>query len=151
MNVTEDEVQNLLSLGVYVLSKEADEKAYANLIQALEEHTKNVSIMYLCVSSFCNLACKYCFIEQNPESTNCRQLMGIDTARIAVDKFCKQLKPENEDKSQIVLYGGEPLTNWNLISDIIPYIVSKQKNIQIVLITNGTLLNPEICDFFERI
>lgn len=145
-----EEMRSLFDLGIIVESEEMDARALANLKEALENHKKKLSIMYLCVSSYCNLACKYCFIEENPQSTNCRELMSIETAKLAVDKFCAQLDINGEEKPQIIFYGGEPLTNWDLIKEIIPYAINKCPDLQLVVITNGTLLTEEICRFLKR-
>ncbi len=150
LNLSNEEISNLSEIGVLVMTPEIDRKAHESLLTTLENHVQKISIMYLCISAYCNLACRYCFIEQNPDSTNCRQLMNIDTAKIAVDKFSEQLIEESAERPQIILYGGEPLTNWNLIESIIPYICSKGKNIQVVLITNGTLLTLDMCHFLKQ-
>ena len=106
--------------------------------------------MYLNISTYCNLACKYCFIENNPISTNCSQKMNYDTAKIAVDKFVQEINKTKVEEPQIIIYGGEPLTNFDLLKDIITYIRKIKKDLAITTITNGTLLRDTEIKFLKK-
>ncbi len=114
------------------------------------KHSKKVSIMYLNVSTYCNLACKYCFIDNNPLSVNDRRIMNFETAKNALDKFKKEIQKNNEELiAQIILYGGEPLTNTENFDNIVMYARSIMPDVKITLITNGTLLTEKKIKFLK--
>ena len=113
-------------------------------------------VMVLHMTDFCNLKCKYCFIEGGQASNYCRQSMSIDTARVAVNKYFQILKKHNIHKSpSIVFYGGEPLLNWNVIKFAISHIhaneVASGIKVDKVIITNGTILTDEIIDYVKQL
>ena len=129
---------------IFVKSPDSDEKALTRLSTKVFSNTRKLSLMYLIVSSQCNLACKYCFIENNPESRTCPGSMDIFTARKAVDMFCTEIKGEDETNAQIIIYGGEPLINREVLIDIVPYIRKRLPSIKLMLITNATLMDQEV-------
>ena len=121
-NINNEEKQQLLELGIYVKNDSILNDVYDDLSNAIKKQSKQLSIMYLNISTYCNLACKYCFIENNPITNNCFQKMDFTTAKIAVDKFVGEINRNNIDEAQIIIYGGEPLTNFELLQKIIQYI-----------------------------
>ena len=76
--------------------------------------------------------------------------MEFSTAKIAVDKFIEELEKNKEKDGQIIIYGGEPLTNWDLLCKIVKYIRNKDINIKLTTITNGTLLTREKILFLKE-
>lgn len=107
--------------------------------------------MYLNISTYCNLACKYCFIDNNPLSVNDRRIMDFKTAKNALDKFKKEIRINKEESiAQVILYGGEPLTNTDNFDKIIKYARTIMPNLKITLITNGTLLSDEKIRFLNK-
>ena len=145
--LNEEETNIMVENGIYETTSDMEE-IYESLRFGIKKQVKIPTIMYLNVSTFCNLACKYCFIESNPISNQKYNKMSFDTAKIAVDKFLAELEKNKIVESQIILYGGEPLTNWEVVKQIIKYVKEeKQSNITLTIITNGTLLNREIIQF----
>lgn len=65
-DVSDDEKKQLVELGIYVNDDTILNDVYDDLATAIRNQSKQLSIMYLNISTFCNLACKYCFIENNP-------------------------------------------------------------------------------------
>lgn len=114
----------------------------------------SIQVAYFIVSELCNLACSYCFIENNMDENLIRQKnMTCDMAKKGLDFFCKQIslnKDSFNDEKAIIIYGGEPLTNFEVIkylmSLIDKYIAEKKlpEKTTVSIITNGTLLNTEI-------
>ncbi len=110
-----------------------------------KEEYKYLSNIMLCVTDACNLACKYCFVEQHPN------YMSLQTAKDAVDWVWnnylkkKKLKPNIKDyKCSINFFGGEPMLLFDqVIRPLIEYVKEKKYNIQWGMTTNGTLLNEE--------
>ena len=82
------------------------------------EEVYNCDSITLNVSNRCNLSCTYCF-----EHKKDGEMMSFETAKLIVDKSYKLL-PKN--KFTINFFGGEPLTNWDMIKRLIDYIDQKQ-------------------------
>ena len=142
-----DEKKIMIENGIYETTSDMED-IYKVLKTGIHKQAKIPTIMYLNVSTYCNLACKYCFIENSPLSSQKYEKMSFETAKIAIDKFLAELDKNEIVDSQIIFYGGEPLTNWNVIKDIINYIQDEKKSdITLTIITNGTLLNKEIISY----
>lgn len=113
-----------------------------------KEYYKYLSNIMLCITDACNLACKYCFVEQHPH------YMSLQTAKDAVDYawnnyLIKKEKNQNNKnyncKCTVNFFGGEPMLMFDsIIKPIIEYAKEKQYNeIEWGITTNGTLLNEE--------
>ena len=150
MKLNKKETKLLVENGIYETTSDMEE-IYNYLKSGIKSQSKIPTIMYLNVSTFCNLACKYCFIESNPLSKQKYAKMSLDTAEVAIDKFSDLLVKNEVKESQIVIYGGEPLTNWETLKDIIDYIVNVKKvKTTLTLITNGTLMTEEIIKYLQK-
>ena len=101
----------------------------------------------------CNLACHYCFVQQQPN------YMSYQTAKTAVDwlnnnYWIKKEKNLLKDDNWIGIqyFGGEPTLLWDKI--IVPltlYIREKYGwQFQIGMTTNGTLLDEEKISFLRK-
>ena len=141
--LNEEETKLMIENGIYETTSDMEE-IYDTLQFGIKKQVKIPTIMYLNISTFCNLACKYCFIENNPNSNQKYTKMSFETAKIAIDKFLAELEKNEIIDSQIIFYGGEPLTNFEVVKKAIEYIQNKKKeNITLTIITNGTLLTKE--------
>lgn len=149
-DVSDEEKKQLIELGIYVKNDLLLDEVYNDLLSAIKKQSKQLSIMYLNISTFCNLACKYCFIENNPISNNCFQKMDFLTAKTAVDKFVNEINKNNVTEAQIIIYGGEPLTNFELLQKIIQYIRKTKNDLAVTIITNGTLLRKKEVLFLKK-
>lgn len=76
--------------------------------------------------------------------------MDFTTAKIAVDKFISEINKTKVKDAQIIIYGGEPLTNFELLKEIVQYIRKLKKNLVVTIITNGTLLHKEEILFLKE-
>ena len=96
----------------------------------------------------CNLACKYCFVEQNPH------YMTYELAKFAVDFIMQNHAIKglaNKEKCFLNYFGGEPTLMWDTI--LVPltnYIRSNNLPINLAMTTNGTLLNEERIKFLKE-
>ena len=150
IDLNNEEKQQLLELGIYTKDDAILNEVYDDLANAIKKQSKQLSIMYLNVSTFCNLACKYCFIENNPITNNCFQKMDFTTAKTAVDKFVNEINKNKVEEAQIIIYGGEPLTNFELLKKIIKYIREIKPDLAVTIITNGTLLREQEILFLKQ-
>lgn len=96
------------------------------------------------VTEKCNLACKYCYMHNNP----------IDMTEEIVDKTFELLptilQSYSHNDCSIIYFGGEPLKNYNIIK----YIHEKAKNNHFinseVLISNLLCINNDIIDWITN-
>lgn len=144
----EDELL-LKDCGIIVESEAQDEMAFNRLRTAVINHSRKPRILYLILTTNCNLNCKYCFVENNPYNTSQRQVMDRKTCITAIDKFLYEIKDKYKE-SQIIFYGGEPLVNVELLKEAIKYIRDRSHDLKITVLTNGTLLTQEICLFLKQ-
>jgi uncharacterized protein len=108
----------------------------------------NIKILYLVPTSRCNFRCKYCSIMHNNKGGSD---MSEHRAKKAIDLFFSCLKDRN---GKIIFYGGEPLMNFELVKWAVAYIRKKEKlmkkEINIVIISNGSMLTEEIIRFIKK-
>lgn len=97
----------------------------------------------LVLTHLCNLHCRYCFVNQKPET------MTYQTAKDTVHFLLNNCK-ENEIPS-INFFGGEPMLCWNsIIVPLTKYIREELKMpFDLSMTTNGTLLNEERIQFMK--
>lgn len=143
-------IDTLLQKGIYVRDGSADFDALTKLNHIYDHTIGKIHIMYLILTNTCNLACRYCFLENNPNYRSTRMTMSHDIAIIAIEEFCTYLEKNNIDDGLIVFYGGEPLLNYQIIRTVVEYAKKRSVKIKYSIITNGTLINPEIADYFKE-
>ncbi len=121
---------------------------------------KNLEIMYLLLTDFCNLKCKYCF-EETPllvSSPVPMTNMDISTVNRSIDLFADLTTKygRKEYKRIIHFYGGEPLINIPAIKaaisrvDELKQIGRMPQECEVAIVTNGVLLSEEIIKFFAE-
>lgn len=93
---------------------------------------EKVKYLVLWCTNRCNLKCKYCYAKNNLGHED----MNLNIAKKGIDIL--------QDNGTLVLAGGEPLLNFQLVRDICSYIKFKNRNIKISIQTNGTLIDEEI-------
>jgi len=117
-----------------------------------------IEILYLILTDGCNLKCRYCF-EETPKTKNFRvSQMSTITAEKALDFFAEitQKYGDSQKKKIIHLYGGEPLLNPTALIGSINKIEQLKRSGKLpldtltVLITNGTLITPELVTFLGK-
>lgn len=115
-----------------------------------EEKYQYLFSICLNVTNSCNLACRYCFVEQHPN------FMTLDTAKKAADFIYNNLQKAKEiqavppgQKGIITFFGGEPTIMFDqIIVPLIQYVENKYNSeIEFSITTNGTLLNEERIKF----
>lgn len=102
----------------------------------------------------CNLACIYCFVQQQPH------YMSIDVAKDAVNFLINNYNIKKEkgwlrrnEKKTLVFFGGEPMLMFDSIIEPIIHYIEETDNINeftFHITTNGTLLNEERIKFFKK-
>jgi len=87
----------------------------------------------------CDLNCDYCIVFRNSIECKTRQ-MNMDVAKKIVSRFNREI---NKNGS-IMIIGGEPLINW----DVVQYIVKETKGF-ILFFTNGLKLDDDKIKFLR--
>ena len=96
----------------------------------MKKEITNLNKMEMCITSTCNLKCKHCYQHFEKNKYFISQNKIFDTINYAVDHGCKFL----------VLSGGEFFTRPDAY-EILDFVT--KKNLDITLVTNGTLINFE--------
>lgn len=102
------------------------------------------SIFSLIVTGECNFHCRYCYQEKDD--------LSLDPATVAkaVDFFF----PRFDRECEILFYGGEPLLRADTIRETVRVLQLKnkrqRKNITYSISTNGSLVDDDILDFFDK-
>lgn len=107
--------------------------------------------LILNIASGCNLSCTYCYKEDLTTLKNSGN-MTFEIAKEAINQL--HTNTPNQPLYTITFFGGEPLSNFPLIKDVVLYandFFKKHKaKVDYNLTTNGTLLNETIIDFFKK-
>ncbi|MGE0409437.1 MAG: quinohemoprotein amine dehydrogenase maturation protein [Amphiplicatus sp.] len=109
-----------------------------------------LSTLVLNVNTGCNLSCVYCY-KEDLATPALGQRMTFDVARDSIEMLLR----ESPDRTayNIVFFGGEPLSNMELIREVVSYAEDRfskiGKRICFSLTTNGTLLTEEMVGYFD--
>ena len=118
-----------------------------------------INMFYFMFDSECNLNCKYCYVEKNflkkfrKQKTN---KATFEKLLLFLEKFIIEgIKNKKVDTDlSFIFYGSEPLLyplQVEMLIKRIIYLSKKHKfKKEIKIITNGTLLNPELISMFKK-
>lgn len=145
-----DEVKELKERGILVDNQDKDYKAELLLKDYVNDCiTGGINLIYIIPSNICNLSCKYCFIGKLDDRF--KEEMSFDTIDNIVDKYTTHLLAKNFTKATVVFYGGEPLTAFDKVKYAVSKFVSvKDISWDFAIVTNATLVNKDVIDFFKK-
>jgi len=134
-----------------ILIEEGEDNKRLNDLRAGMAMRPSVKVMYLFVSNTCNMRCRYCVIDKEAAQTQTGGLMTQKTVDRAINLFLRNAETE---RPAILLWGGEPLSNWVVFK----YAVERaralekkySKRLDISTVTNGTLMTKEIAAFLKK-
>ena len=120
-----------------------------------------VTYLSLKLSNKCNLACRICsphlsslwqtqFKKLNLDLQPVEMFKTIDLEKFQGDRLLS-LHRLSTDLTQLLIYGGEPLINDEVIA-YLEYLADSDisKNIQLILNTNGTVYSEKIISIFRK-
>ncbi|MDR2656016.1 MAG: Cys-rich peptide radical SAM maturase CcpM [Oscillospiraceae bacterium] len=116
-----------------------------DLCEHIQRKTEQITLQ---ITQNCNLRCDYCPYSGGYENrSHSNRRMSFEMAQKCIDYLISH-SCEN-DKVALGFYGGEPLLEIQLIKDCVKYIQNNysEKDINLTITTNGTLLTADIMDF----
>jgi uncharacterized protein len=114
----------------------------------------------LMVTHDCNMRCRYCYGSHGKEGWETQPYlygakgkgMSPEMAKSGVDFLFDNSGKQKE--LSLIFFGGEPLLEFRLIKDTVPYVREKEaqtgKKANLSMVTNGILLSDEVVDFLVR-
>lgn len=148
--VSDKEKKELLNKGIYVKSEKQDYDAIDIVKKRYDFFKGKINIMYLIVTSTCNLACKYCFVENCTFNNKTEINMSLDTALEAIKKYGDYIFNNKIIDANLIFYGGEPLVNWEVMSAVIDYVKKEELPIKLSMVTNATLLTVDKIEYLSK-
>jgi uncharacterized protein len=115
-----------------------------------------IRVLVLHLSDYCNLQCRYCFIEGAIDRSYRRRQMTPTVVEAALDLYSRITSGRKYSKApSVVFYGGEPLMNAAVLAHALKYLDRLESSGRIspcdkILITNGTLITRPIAQLLKR-
>lgn len=109
-----------------------------------------LSTIVLNVNTGCNLSCTYCYKEDLDIPSEGKRLSLVKAIK-GIELLIKE--GASRDRINVVFFGGEPLSNFELIRQVTEYAERRcseeTKQIDFSLTTNATLLTEELIEYFD--
>ncbi|EAR61197.1 quinohemoprotein amine dehydrogenase maturation protein [Neptuniibacter caesariensis] len=110
-----------------------------------------LNTVVLNVNTGCNLSCSYCY-KEDLDKPSAGKKMGLETAIQSIEMLIAE-SPQ-EERYNVVFFGGEPLSNLALIREVVDYserrFAELGKPVDFTMTTNATLLTEEIVDWLNE-
>lgn len=97
----------------------------------------------------CNFSCTYCYSAKGRSKAEIDQEILLT----ALDFFIDSKRIDDEELTIFISGGGEPILSWGKVKFIVEY--SRQRaneqglKLELLLMTNGSLITPDIVDFLK--
>lgn len=109
-----------------------------------------LNTLVLNVNTGCNLSCSYCY-KEDLDKPSAGKKMAFETARQSIEMLIKE--SPHEARYNIVFFGGEPLSNFGLIEQVVAYseqrFAALKKPVDFTMTTNATLLTEAKIDWLN--
>ena len=108
------------------------------------KHNQKILSIFISFTSQCNLQCSYCYQDSSNKKNT---FLTLDNWKIMFSHIKRKLVTHDIREVSIVLFGGEPTVNMDILIQAVNDIHSlrtKRTSINMALITNGTLINNDI-------
>ena len=160
-SLTESEKQFISALErikVLVKSEDVDKSVINNIRSTIGNPCPTV--VYFIVTEKCNFNCRYCFVNDSLESNHAKkEIMTSETAINGWEFFKKKTLEGNiqsDSERHVIIYGGEPLTNFETVVQLLNTIqkdISAKKipyKVNVTINTNGSLLDDEKIELLKK-
>ncbi len=109
-----------------------------------------LNTVVLNVNTGCNLSCSYCY-KEDLDKPSAGKKMAFDTAKQSIEMLIAE--SPDEARYNVVFFGGEPLSNFSLIKEVVAYAEARfaqlGKAVDFTMTTNATLLTEKIVDWLN--
>ena len=139
LNTSQIETLNALIECDIIVNETFDEQKEIEQLQEAVCNKFQIDLMYLVISNACNYSCDYCFVTK--DDYKLRSKLNKKSITKSIDLFLKFV-PEKASSAKVVIYGGEPLIN----EDLIKFVIGEEhnrikslnnKDLTFEMITNG--------------
>ncbi|MDQ1340211.1 MAG: uncharacterized protein QG567_1368 [Campylobacterota bacterium] len=127
----------------------------ANQIRSKQRYLLDFTSLHMVeITNYCNLSCDYC--HASAVSVEEKSLKNAaELRRNILDKTIEKIFQTPSQSIKIELQGGEPLVNWESSKYLIENSYNKglqfkNKNVEIILCTNLTLIDREKLQFLKK-
>ena len=104
----------------------------------------NIDRIKLSLGFKCNYKCEYCWQRQFEQ-------VAIDATPMLVDSFLEKLKKiDLSNCKRLEFWGGEPLVYIKTLKLLIPKLRQEYPEMDLIILSNGSLLTKELVDFFMQ-
>lgn len=113
----------------------------------------NISTMYMFLNETCNMYCTYCRYIHKLPTDFCGNIMDLNKGKRQIKKFLTwDMNPKKQ--KTIVFFGTEVLLQREILWELILYVKdfekeNKLEKTELVIFTNGILLDDKIINFFK--
>ncbi|HET56366.1 MAG TPA: radical SAM protein [Ignavibacteria bacterium] len=107
------------------------------------KHNQKVLSLFISFTSQCNLQCSYCYQDSSNKKNT---FLSLDNWKIIFSHIKRKLTAQDIREVSIVLFGGEPTLNMDILIQAVNDVHSlrtKRTSVNMALITNGTLINND--------
>ncbi len=144
-----DNLNTLKENGIIVEDEKEEEAKLKDFFRQLKFESAVLPFEVTILTTYsCNFRCAYCF----EESVKAQIFMSQETSALVIKWLIQRLEKRKLQKVHLVYYGGEPLLNTKPIYDISWHIrewaQKKGMDFSFGIITNGSLIRPELIDKF---
>jgi uncharacterized protein len=146
--VDKENIEPLRGMGFLVENIVQERQAISSYLDEINRLNPNLTVAII-LGLACNFACRYCFQGEQKG----KKAMTDATAEQLVAYIKKRFTP-GKKRLQLQLYGGEPLLYRQRIIDLAaqlkPFVESQGGELCIDLVSNGSLLTPQVVDELNR-
>jgi uncharacterized protein len=142
------QVKSLIDLKFFVPKGFNQKQVFNSIAGSLLRKEPCPSISYVLVTDFCNFRCGYCFIENS-----LNQRPSVVMTREVADKVINVLvnAAKAVKKYRVTFYGGEPLSNSEIVFYIIEKLEQNSPNkFSFSCLTNGSLVTEELAQKLKQ-
>lgn len=164
--IKDTDISGATLMNTHILQKIKEDYGWLPLFQSIDMEHQQIQVINNCkthilengirqltlmITEKCNFRCKYCiYSEMYSYSRNhSEKAMKWETAKKAIDYYMKFNRESIQYNPTLIpcigFYGGEALTNWKLIEQVVRYVEDVYRtefsNIMYTITTNGSLLD----------
>jgi uncharacterized Fe-S cluster-containing radical SAM superfamily protein len=125
-----------------MLGDSLEEEAYKDIANKISSYDRGFNPKYMEIfTAGCNANCYYCYYSEKDKQT--KLFPSIDQIDKALETF--------KEIETCILMGGEPLVEFEAVKRILNHLDKNTDVKNIILSTNGRLLDEEKFDFFDTL